>query len=124
MQTSKTIAAALNSPVRVGSSYAALHRQEQTGHREGNTERVLALWRYLAAQGFAPCSTKTAAEHATRLKGEHYFTARSTNYDTVRKRTADAMLLTPCPLRCMKSEDYPLQSDPDGVRRDWYEVVA
>lgn len=60
----------------------------------------------------------TAATMATKLQGEHCFSAAQTNAEVVRKRTADLMKCGNV-LECVGPRE-----DPDGVQRDWYEVTA
>lgn len=102
-----------------GTSHAALERQEQGGHRAGNEQRVAKMWAWLAEQGLTPCSMATAAQIVTERFGEYYFTQAQTNADVVRKRTADLMNRAYPPL-----ERVPDQEDPDGRRRDWFQMVA
>jgi hypothetical protein len=61
----------------------------------------------------------SAAKKATELQGEYCFSAQQTNAEVVRKRTADIMKLPNPPLDCIGE-----CVDPDGVKRDWYEVKA
>lgn len=77
------------------------------------------MWRYMTSQGLTPCSTKSAAEAVTSWKGENYFSAGQTNYDVIRKRTADLMSEVPCSLRLIEG-----RTDHDGVARDQYEVAG
>lgn len=51
------------------------------------------------------------------MKGENYFSSGQTNYDVIRKRTADLMAETPCLLLLVEG-----RTDPDGIERDQYEV--
>jgi hypothetical protein len=78
------------------------------------------MWQWLAKNNRTPCSTKTAADIVTEMYGENYWTDRSTNYDTIRKRTADLMnMRSQTALR-----QIPDQVDPDGTRRDHYDTVV
>lgn len=102
-----------------GSSYTSLTNQEQQGHRAGNEERVRKMWLWLAAEGHLPCSMHTAARVVTDRFGEHHFTPRQTNADVIRKRTADLVQRVPSPI--VRVGD---GADPDGVRRDQYELAG
>jgi hypothetical protein len=77
------------------------------------------MWEWLAKGGLTPCSTKTAAAIVTDTLGENYFSAGQTNYDVIRKRTADIMNELPCPLRFIEG-----RTDSDGIARDQYEVAG
>lgn len=61
----------------------------------------------------------TAAAVVTEMRGEHHFTQAQTNADVVRKRTADLMNRAYPPL-----ERIPDQEDPDGRRRDHYQMAV
>lgn len=103
---------------RSETSTRALERHEMIGNRNAHIDRVARLWTHLKAIGSTPCSMATAARIATELKGEHCFSASQTNAEVVRKRTADLMKFPEPLLECLGPRE-----DPDGVQRDWYEVV-
>lgn len=77
------------------------------------------MWHWLASQNVLPCSTRTAARIVTVARGENYMSAVETNYDVIRKRTADIMNDNPGVLRMIEG-----RTDPDDVQRDQYEVVV
>ncbi len=54
----------------------------------------------------------------TETLGENYFSTGQTNYDVIRKRTADLMNEQPCPLRLIEG-----RTDLDGIARDQYETT-
>lgn len=112
-------ARALRSQGRGATSAAAHHRHSTTGAKASHRDRVLSMWEWLAKGGLTPCSTKTAAALVTEMLGENYFSAGQTNYDVIRKRTADIMSEAPSPLRLIEG-----RTDPDGVARDQYEVAG
>jgi hypothetical protein len=87
--------------------------------KASHRDRVLSMWEWLAKGGLTPCSTKTAAALVTEMLGENYFSAGQTNYDVIRKRTADLMAEHPCSLRLIEG-----RTDADGVARDQYEVAG
>ncbi len=90
-----------------------------SGDKQTHRDRVLNMWRFLSRHGRTPCSTKAAAARVTELKGENYFSNGQTNYDVIRKRTADLMAELPCPLRLIEGN-----TDPDGISRDQYGVIS
>lgn len=105
--------------MRGHTSNKALRHHEDSGRRATHRDRVLAMWQYLSKNQLLPCSTKRAAEIVTEVRGENYFSAGQTNYDVIRKRTADLMAEVPCQLRLVQG-----RKDDDGVERDQYEVAG